>query len=164
MCAELVGLSGIVGAFIAGVSLSGVKLKYSRNIQEGAEYLHVIFASIFFVSLGIIADIHALTPELALFLGVITVVAIITKLIGCGLPARLLGMSRDDSLIVGFGMSPRGEVAMIVALIGLTAGIIGQGTYVAIVLMSLLTTIVTPILFRNWLFRKGRPAAAEAPS
>jgi Kef-type K+ transport system membrane component KefB len=161
MCAELVGLSGIVGAFIAGVSLSGVKLKYSRNIQEGAEYLHVIFASIFFVSLGIIADIHALTPELALFLGVITVVAIITKLIGCGLPARLMGMSRDDSLIVGFGMSPRGEVAMIVALIGLTAGIIGQGTYVAIVLMSLLTTIVTPIIFRGWLFRKTEPPAGE---
>jgi len=161
MCAELVGLSGIVGAFIAGVSLSGVKLKYSRNIQEGAEYLHVIFASIFFVSLGIIADIHALTPGLALFLGVITVVAIITKLIGCGLPARLLGMSRDDSLIVGFGMSPRGEVAMIVALIGLTAGIIEQGIYVAIVLMSLLTTIVTPILFRNWLFRKTEPRAGE---
>ena len=158
MCAELVGLSGIVGAFIAGVSLSGVKLKYSRNIQEGAEYLHVIFASIFFVSLGIIADIHALTPSLALFLGVITVVAIATKLIGCGLPARLMGMSRDDSLIVGFGMSPRGEVAMIVALIGLTAGIIEQGIYVAIVLMSLLTTIVTPIVFRGWLLRNAGPA------
>jgi Kef-type K+ transport system membrane component KefB len=161
MCAELVGLSGIVGAFIAGISLSGVKLRYSRNIQEGAEYLHIIFASIFFVSLGVIADIHALTPELGLFLGVITVVAIATKVIGCGLPARLLGMTGNDSLIVGFGMSPRGEVAMIVALIGLSAGIIEQGIYVAIVLMSLLTTIVTPIVFRNWLFRREGPSRGE---
>ena len=161
MCAELVGLSGIVGAFIAGVSLSGVQLRYGRNIREGAEYLHIIFASIFFVSLGVIADIHALTPELAIFLVVITVVAIATKILGCGLPARLLGMTTNDSLIVGFGMSPRGEVAMIVALIGLTAGIIGQGIYVTIVLMSLLTTIVTPIVFRNWLFRSAGPSPGE---
>jgi Kef-type K+ transport system membrane component KefB len=161
MCAELVGLSGIVGAFIAGVSLSGVCLKHGKNIQEGAEYLHIIFASIFFVSLGIIADIHALTPELAVFLGVITIVAIATKVIGCGIPAKLMGMSRNDSLIVGFGMSPRGEVAMIVALIGLTAGIIGQGIYVAIVLMSLLTTVITPIVFRNWLFRSTAPSPEE---
>jgi Na+:H+ antiporter len=161
LCAELVGLSGIVGAFIAGVSLSGVKLRYSRNIQEGAEYLHIIFASIFFVSLGVIADIHALTPEIVVFLGVITIVAIITKVVGCGIPARLLGMSRGDSLIVGFGMSPRGEVAMIVALIGLGAGIIEQGIYVVIVLMSLLTTVFTPIVFRNWLFRQLQSSTQE---
>jgi Kef-type K+ transport system membrane component KefB len=161
MCAELVGLSGIVGAFIAGVSLCGVCLKHGKNIQEGAEYLHIIFASIFFVSLGVIADIHALTAEITLFLGVITVVAIITKVLGCGLPAKVMGMSRNDSLIVGFGMSPRGEVAMIVALIGLTAGIIDQGIYVAIVLMSLLTTIVTPIIFRGWLFRNTGPSPEE---
>ena len=70
-------------------------------------------------------------------------------------------MSRRDSLIVGFGMSPRGEVAMIVALIGLTAGIIEQGIYVTIVLMSLLTTIVTPIVFRNWLFREAGTGQGE---
>ncbi|HMK16178.1 MAG TPA: cation:proton antiporter, partial [Methanomicrobiales archaeon] len=161
MCAELVGLSGIVGAFIAGISLSGIQLRYGRNIQEGAEYLHIIFASIFFVSLGIIADIHALTPELGLFLVAITLVAIATKVIGCGIPAKFMGMSRNDSLIVGFGMSPRGEVAMIVALIGLTAGIIEQGIYVTIVLMSLLTTIVTPIVFRNWLFREAGTGQGE---
>jgi Kef-type K+ transport system membrane component KefB len=73
----------------------------------------------------------------------------------------VLGMSRTDSLIVGFGMSPRGEVAMIVALIGLTAGIIDQGIYVAIVLMSLLTTVITPIVFRNWLFHGTGPSPGE---
>jgi len=153
MMAELTGLSAIVGAFIAGVSFEGVRLVHCRDIREGAEYLQIIFASIFFVSLGILADLRQLTPGNVLFLIALIVVAILTKLIGCGIPAKLMGMSGKDSLIVGFGMAPRGEVAMIVALIGLQQSIIDQGIYVSIVLMSLVTTIVTPIIYRNWLFR-----------
>jgi len=153
MLAEAVGLSAIVGAFIAGVSFEGVRLFHSKSLKEGAEYLQIIFASIFFVSLGILVDFHAMTPEIALFLVVLTIIAIITKVIGCGVPARMMGLCTKDALIVGFGMAPRGEVAMIVALIGLEAGVIGQGVYVVIVLMSLLTTLITPIVYRNWFFR-----------
>jgi Na+:H+ antiporter len=153
MFAEAVGLSAIVGAFIAGVSFERVELTHSRNFKDGAEYLQIIFASIFFVSLGILADVKAVTPEILLFLIVLTIVAIVTKVIGCGVPAGMMGLCRKDALIVGFGMAPRGEVAMIVALIGLEAGIIGQGVYVVLVLMSLLTTIITPIVYRNWFFR-----------
>jgi Kef-type K+ transport system membrane component KefB len=153
MIAEAVGLSAIVGAFIAGVSFKDVELHQSHSLKEGAEYLQIIFASIFFVSLGIIADLHAVTSEIVVFLAALTLVAILTKVIGCGLPAKLGGLCTKDSLIVGFGMSPRGEVAMIVALIGLEAGVIGQGIYVALVLMSLLTTIITPIVYRNWFYR-----------
>ncbi|MFA6362656.1 cation:proton antiporter [Methanoregula sp.] len=161
LCAEAVGLSAIVGAFIAGVSFESVELTHSKNFKEGAEYLQIIFASIFFVSLGIIADLKALTPEILLFLLVLTLVAIITKVVGCGIPARLMGLCRKDSLIVGFGMAPRGEVAMIVALLGLEAGVIDQGIYVALVLMSLLTTIITPIIYRNWFF-KGDPETYDS--
>ena len=121
MLAEVVGLSAIVGAFIAGVSFEGVRLHQSKSLKEGAEYLQIIFASIFFVSLGILADFHALTPEIVVFLIALTIVAIVTKVIGCGIPAKLSGLCTKDALIVGFGMSPRGEVAMIVALIGLEA-------------------------------------------
>jgi len=153
MLAEAVGLSAIVGAFIAGVSFERVELTHSKNFKDGAEYLRIIFASIFFVSLGILADVKALTPEIFVFLIVITVAAIVTKVIGCGLPAGMMGMCRRDALIVGFGMAPRGEVAMIVALIGLDAGIIDMGVYVVLVLMSLLTTIITPIVYRNWFFK-----------
>ena len=84
---------------------------------------------------------------------VLTLVAIFTKVIGCGIPAKLDGLCTKDALIVGFGMAPRGEVAMIVALIGLEAGIIEQGVYVVLVLMSLLTTIITPIVYRNWFYK-----------
>jgi Kef-type K+ transport system membrane component KefB len=153
MGAEAVGLSAIVGAFIAGVSFKDIELEQSKSLKEGAEYLQIIFASIFFVSLGIIADFHALTQEMVGFLVLLTLIAIITKIIGCGLPARLGGLCTRDALIVGFGMSPRGEVAMIVALIGLESGIIGQGVYVVLVLMSLLTTVITPIVYRNWFFK-----------
>ena len=153
MVAEIVGLSAIVGAFIAGVSFSGVVLHQSKNLKEGADYLQIIFASIFFVSLGIIADLHALTYEIAVFMIVLTLIAILTKVLGCGIPAYLCGMSGRDALIVGFGMSPRGEVAMIVALIGLEEGIIDQSVYVTLVLMALLTTLITPLIYRNWLFR-----------
>jgi Kef-type K+ transport system membrane component KefB len=165
LCAEAVGLSAIVGAFIAGVSFKDVELHQSHSLKEGAEYLQIIFASIFFVSLGIIADLHAVTSGILLFLFALTVIAILTKVIGCGIPAKLGGLSTRNSLIVGFGMAPRGEVAMIVALIGLEAGIIDQGVYVVLVLMSLLTTIITPIVYRNWLFRGGTgPADAREMS
>jgi Kef-type K+ transport system membrane component KefB len=79
--------------------------------------------------------------------------------LGCGIPARILGYSRRDSLAVGFGMSPRGEVAMIVALVGLNLSIIGQDIYASIIVMSLLTTVITPIALRNWLFKKEVKAA-----
>ncbi len=155
MAAELFQLSAIVGAFIAGVSLESVVLMKSKSYKEGAEYLYIIFASIFFVSLGILADFRALTPNVIWFLAALTGVAVLTKVIGCYIPAKLQGMSHKDASIVGFGMSPRGEVAMIVALIGLNAGIIGQSIYVSLVFMSLLTTIFTPIILRNWIYNNS---------
>jgi len=151
--AEMVGLSAIVGAFIAGVSFNEIKLKQGHDLKEGAGYLQIIFASIFFVSLGIMVDLKSVTPDIIIFLVVLTIVAVITKLIGCGVPAYFSGMGVKDSLVVGFGMAPRGEVAMIVALIGLQEGLIDQGIYVTVIIMSLLTTMLTPIIYRNCLFR-----------
>ncbi len=82
-------------------------------------------------------------------------------MVGCGLPARLFGYTRQESVVIGFGMAPRGEVAMIVALIGLNAGVIGQEIFVAILLMSLVTTVVTPVVFQNWLLRPRSSDGAE---
>ncbi len=153
MTAEIIGLSAIVGAFVAGVSLEGVGLKNSKSFKEGAEYLRIIFASVFFVSLGVLADVRAMTWGLMGFVLAMTVVAIVTKLVGCSLPAKALGMSWRESMVLGFGMVPRGEVAMIVALLALNQGVIEQPAYVALVLMALLTTIVTPLVLRNLLLK-----------
>jgi len=153
LVAELVGLSAIIGSFLAGVALTRVKLRHEKAFREGAEHLQIIFASIFFISLGILLDLHIMTLDLIWFMLVLTVVALLTKFIGCGLPARLQGISTRNSLIVGVGMIPRGEVAMIVALIGLNQNLIEQDTYAVLVLMSLLTTIIPPLILRNWLFK-----------
>jgi Kef-type K+ transport system membrane component KefB len=153
MCAEFIGLSAIVGGFIAGVSFVKVNLKRSKSVKEGAEYLQMIFAAIFFVSLGILADLHEFSLSSLGFLVVLTIVAVVTKVAGCGIPGKLTGLCTKDSLILGFGMAPRGEVAMIVALIGLQQGVIGQDIFIVIIMMSLLTTLITPIIYRNWLLK-----------
>ena len=154
MAAEFVGLSAIVGSFLAGTSFAGVKLIRGEIFREGAEHLQIIFASIFFVSLGVIMDIRVITLNLLWFVLALSAVAILTKVIGCGIPAIIQRMSIKDSMIIGTGMVPRGEVAMIVALIGLSQNLINQSTYSALILMSLLTTIIAPLILRNWLFKR----------
>jgi len=151
MVAELMGLSAIFGSFIAGVSLEGIHLKHSKHYKEGAEYLHIIFASIFFVSLGVLADFKVLTLSVIGFSIVLPVVAILSKVLGCSIPAHLLGMKLKDSLILGFGVSPRGEVAMAIALIGLNYNLIDQEVFVSLILMSVVTTIIASAVLRNWL-------------
>jgi Kef-type K+ transport system membrane component KefB len=156
MAADFVGLSAIVGSFLAGASFAGAKLTRGVIFREGAEHLQIIFASIFFISLGIIMDLHTMTLNLVWFVLAITAVAIATKMIGCGVPALLQRMNLKDSLVIGMGMVPRGEVAMVVALIGLDQNLISQSTYSTIILMSLLTTIIPPLILRNWLFKPGK--------
>jgi Kef-type K+ transport system membrane component KefB len=151
LISESIGLSAIVGAFLAGVALTSTNIKHGKNFKEGAEYLQIIFASIFFVSLGVLANFHLLTIQIVWFLIALTVVAFLTKIIGCYLGARIVNMGHKISLAVGMGMAPRGEVAMIVALIGLNLGVIKQDLYVSIILMSLLTTMFVPIILRYYM-------------
>jgi Kef-type K+ transport system membrane component KefB len=154
LSANIVGLSAIVGSFLAGTSFAGVKLRRGHIFREGAEHLQIIFASIFFVSLGVIIDLHKMNVNILWFVLALSLAAILTKVIGCGVPSKFLGFSTKDSLIIGFGMVPRGEVAMIIALIGLSQNLINQNTYTAIILMSLFTTVIPPLILRNWLFRR----------
>jgi Kef-type K+ transport system membrane component KefB len=148
MAAEAIGLSAIVGAFIAGASLGGLPLKHGRDLRHGAEPLSAVFASVFFVSLGILVDVRALDGWLLAFLAALTAVAIVSKVVGCGGAALLTGSGLRDAAVIGFGMSPRGEVAMIIALIGLERGLVGQAAYVAVILVSLITTIATPLVLK----------------
>ena len=157
MGAEAAGLSPVVGSFLAGVAFASMELKVGGIFHRGAEHLKIIFASIFFISLGVLLDVHVIDTRIIVFIVVLTLVAAVTKIVGCGLPAKFFGYDLKDSTIIGVGMMPRGEVAMIVALIGLSKNWIEQDTYAALVMMSLLTTIVPPLLFRNWLFKSKTP-------
>jgi Kef-type K+ transport system membrane component KefB len=161
MVAEMIGLSAIVGSFVAGVSLEGAQLRCSKDFKEGAEYLRIIFASIFFVSLGVLVDFKAMELNILWFLLALTLMGILTKVLGCGIPAKLMGFTSKDSMVIGFGMTPRGEVAMIVALIGLDRGIINQPLYAAVVAMSLITTIIPPLIISNWIYGKEKERTAK---
>ncbi len=153
LAAEYMGLSAIVGAFVAGVVFEGIHVNKSRSVHLGAEYVRASFGAVFFVSLGVLADMRTLGAETLIFAGVLTLGAFLSKLVGCGLSARATGVATRESLIIGIGMAPRGEVAMVIALLALNRGIIEQPAYVALVLMSLITTLVVPILLRNGLYR-----------
>lgn len=145
--AEYMGLSTIIGAFVAGAALENVRPRRGKSLKEGAEYMHAVFASIFFLSLGVLVDLRALTAPILGLSIVLTLVGLVTKYVGCGVPAYLLGSTPRQASIVGLGMAPRGEVAMIVALLALDAGAITQGLFVALLTMALLTTLATPPLF-----------------
>lgn len=153
LVAEYIHLSAIVGAFVAGVVFEGIHVNKSQSVHIGAGYVRAAFGAVFFVSLGVLADLRTLGAETLVFAGALTFVAFLSKFIGCGLSARATGIATRESLIIGVGMAPRGEVAMVIALLALNRGVIEQPAYVALVLMSLVTTLVVPILLRNWLYR-----------
>ena len=156
LAAEFVGLSAIVGAFLAGAAFAKVELKSGKIFKEGANHLQIIFASIFFISLGVIMDLHAISLHLLVFILVLTIFAIIAKLAGCGVTSKLTGYGWRDATIIGLGMAPRGEVAMIIALIGLNESIIPQSAYSSVILMSLLTTVLLPVIFKGLVYKDGR--------
>jgi len=153
LVAEHLGLSAIIGAFVAGVVFEGIHVSKSRSVHIGAEYVRAAFGAVFFVSLGVLADLRTLDIDTLYFAAALTFVAFFSKFVGCGLTARMTGVGTKDSMIIGVGMAPRGEVAMVIALLALNRGIIEQPAYVAMILMSLFTTLVVPILLRNWLYR-----------
>ncbi|MBN1432118.1 MAG: cation:proton antiporter [Methanomicrobiaceae archaeon] len=161
LAADFFELSPMIGSFIAGVSINKVSLKHSLSIKKGSEFLYIPFAAIFFISLGILVDIHEVTAEIIPFIIILTIVAALTKFIGCSLPARFTGMDLHDSLAIGAGMIPRGEMAMVIALIGLSMGLIGQDVFISIIMASLICTIITPLLLKDWLFREKHEYAHQ---
>ncbi len=156
--AEAIGLSAIVGAFMAGVSLSR-----SRNVNffySGSEFLEAIFTSIFFVSLGVIVDISVALSSAGLIIA-LTVIALLSKFVACGYIAGKLGFETREAAAVGVGMVPRGEVALIMALYGFTLGLITQAVYASIVLMSFLTTLVTPPVLKHLYSQEKKAKSAR---
>jgi len=156
--AEIIGISAIVGAFLAGTIFSASVIK--SDAEAGTKYIGAIMVPIFFISMGVLFDISGLS-QLIVFAIVLTILAMLTKIVGCGLPARGCGMTGRDALAVGIGMAPRLEVALIIALYGLQTGIIDEGLYSVVVFMGIATALVTPFLFRMALGKNRKPKPAE---
>jgi Kef-type K+ transport system membrane component KefB len=143
--AELIGISAIVGAFIAGTIFSGLKIR--KEFEHGTKYLGAVFVPVFFVTIGTLCDFSGLGALLPFAL-VLTLLAFVTKLVGCSIPAWLMKMSVRESVAIGLGMVPRLEVALIIALYGLQLGIFDNGFYSVIVLVGVLTALFTPPLLK----------------
>ncbi len=138
-----IGLSPIVGAFAVGMALSTTKV--FEKIENYVGKIGLIFAPLFFAIIGAQVDLRAVDLSILMLSGVVVVIAVVTKLFGCGLPAMLFLKSRRQGMRVGIGMISRGEVGLIVAGVGISSGVLTSNVYSTIVIMVIVTTIITPL-------------------
>ncbi|HEX3105068.1 MAG TPA: cation:proton antiporter [Terriglobales bacterium] len=144
-----INIAAIIGAFFAGLVFADYAPQ--RNLLPRVSGITELLAPFFFFTIGARLNASLLTREILISALIISLLAVISKLIGCGLP--MLGQGWREVLQVGTGMMPRGEVALIVALAGLNAGIVTETTYSIVVIMTAVTTILAPPLLRV-LFRR----------
>ena len=138
-----IGLSPIVGAFAVGMAISATKV--FEKVEGYISKIGLIFAPLFFSIVGAQVDFRGVNMEILMLSGIIIAIAVFTKLLGCGLPAWLFLKNKTQGMRVGIGMISRGEVGLIVAGVGLSAGVLTSSVYSTIVIMVAATTIITPI-------------------
>jgi Kef-type K+ transport system membrane component KefB len=145
--AAYVGLSPIVGAFAAGMAVASTKL--IKQVEEYAQKLQFIFAPLFFAIIGAQVDLRGVNIDVLIIAGIIIAIAVLTKLVGCGLPSMLFLKDKTKSMRVGIGMVSRGEVGLIVAGVGVTSGVLSTDIYTSIIIMVAVTTIITPLWLKK---------------
>jgi len=144
--AELTGVAAIIGAYIAGVAISQTKFKH--EIFEKVETIgYSIFVPVFFTTIGVKASFDGISQHLIAIIG-LSILAILTKLLGAGVGAKLAKFSWRSSMGIGAAMVSRGEVALIIASIGLETKLISQELFAILVIVVLVTTIVTPPMMK----------------
>ncbi len=142
---EKAGLAMIIGAYVAGLSLSKTDLCYV--LQDTLHPVQIFFVPVFFTVMGMLVNVNVLfSKEVLIFGGIYAMGSIAAKLIGCGVPSLFLGFNKLGAARIGLGMVPRGEVALIIAGIGLSSGILNEKLFGVAILMTLLTTIPAPPL------------------
>lgn len=153
--AGTLGLSPIVGAFAVGMALSTTKV--FEKVENYIEKVGLIFAPLFFAIIGAQVDFTKVDLNILMLSGIVIVIAIVTKLLGCGVPSMFFLKNKKQGLRVGIGMISRGEVGLIVAGVGVSLSILTSEVYSTIVLMVAVTTIITPI----WLKMEYRKEAQK---
>jgi Kef-type K+ transport system membrane component KefB len=141
--AAAIGLSPILGSFVVGMALSSTKI--FERVEHYVSKLGLIFAPLFFAIIGAQVDFRGINSEILLLGALVIGIAVVTKLLGCGLPAWIFLRDKRQAKRVGIGMISRGEVGLIVAGVGLSSGVLTSNVYSTIVIMVAVTTIITPI-------------------
>lgn len=156
------GIADITGAYVAGVIFCNIKdADYIARRVDISSYM--IFGPIFFAGIGIKMSLRGIDTSVLLFSACFVLVALLGKILGCGLAARLSGFKGKDSLRVGVGMMARGEVALIVAQKGLAAGVISEKFFTGVILLIIVSSVITPILLRI-LYRGEKTEEPEKPA
>lgn len=156
VAAERIGMAAIIGAFFAGLAFAEYSPEW--NLQPRVNAINEFLAPFFFFTMGSRLDLRIFSTEVLMVSIVVSVLAIIAKVVGCGLPVLREGWS--NALKVGVGMTPRGEVALIVALIGLQTNMISQSIYAVVIFMTAATTLLAPPVLRYLLRTEARRATA----
>lgn len=144
---EFFGIADITGAYVAGIILCSIK--DSDYIAEKMDInSYMLFGPVFFASIGLKTNIDNIDSSILLFSLAFVAVALIAKIIGCGLVARLCKFNWGDSLKIGVGMMTRGEVALIVSQKGLSVGLLSPVYFTSVILLIIVSSISTPIILK----------------
>lgn len=157
--AEYTGVANIIGAYIAGIAVGLTKFKH--KVFEKVETIsYSIFVPVFFAYIGISAEFTGILDNLGLII-LLSILAILTKFVGAGAGAKLAGFGWNSSMRIGSAMVSRGEVALIVAAMGLESNLIPQKLFATIIVVVIVTTIITPPLMK-WFFNSSMQTQKEA--
>ncbi len=157
--AEMAGLAMIIGAYSIGLALSVTPLR--RRIGESLMGVYHVLVPVFFVVMGMLVDITAMEGAL-LFGVVLTLLAVVGKVVGAGAPALLGGFNLRGGWRIGLGMLPRGEVALIIAGVGLARHVITGPEFGVAIMMTVVTTVLAPVLLVP-AFKGNAPGTRKAP-
>ncbi|WP_405098867.1 cation:proton antiporter [Oceanobacillus sp. FSL H7-0719] len=156
--AELTGVANIIGAYIAGIAIGTTNFK--EVVFEKVETIsYSLFVPIFFAYIGISAEFSGILDNIVLII-LLSVFAILTKFVGAGAGAKLSGYGWRNSMGIGSAMVSRGEVALIVAALGLEASLITQDLFATMIVVVIITTLVTPPMMKMF-FTQRKPDAKE---
>ncbi|MDO4553738.1 MAG: cation:proton antiporter [Lachnospiraceae bacterium] len=163
-CSEMFGIADITGAYIAGVFLCN--LSQSDYIHSKVEVVsYMLITPVFFASIGLKVTVDGMTPEIIILTVVISIAAVLTKIIGCGIGAKVMKYTNREALQIGMGMVCRGEVALIVANKGMKVNLMDAKYFSPMVIMVVVTTLITPILLKFAFYEKNsKKSGAKRPA
>ena len=142
------GIADITGAYVAGIVLCSLSdTEYIERKMDVSSYM--IFGPVFFASIGLKTSFDGMNGKLLAFCIAFTIVALLSKVVGCGIVSKLCKYNVSDSFKIGVGMMTRGEVALIVSQKGLSVGLLSPDYFTAVILLILVSSIATPIILKN---------------
>lgn len=157
--AVMMGMSDVLGAYFAGLAIS--ETDFEDHLEDKIEPIgYAVFIPVFFVSIGLQISFKGMQNDI-IFIILLIITAILGKQIGCGLAAKMFHLTWTESNVVGAGMVSRGEMALVVANVALSSHLIDQNHYTAMILVTVITTLVAPLILKLFILKSNKKVAAK---